>query len=104
MRSSVPSALATGGRRDARLALSSFWDSVASSPMDDYLGFLLGPFGQTVTKGFGEWLWNSAIAMPGIYAGSLLPAMSSTPLKTVLASHVDLDALRAPVPLRCSSR
>jgi NTE family protein len=69
---------------------------VAASSVDDYFGLLLGPFGQTVTRGFGEWLWNSAIAMPNLYGDTLLPAMSSTPLRSALESHVNLDALRAP--------
>jgi NTE family protein len=90
------SALATGGRRAARLALSSFWESLASSSIDDYMGMLLGPFGQSVGKDFGEWLWSSAKAMPGIYGGSVLPHMHSTPLRAVLDEHIDLEALRAP--------
>lgn len=90
------SALATGGRRDARRALSSFWQAVAASPIDDYLGLLWGPMGQSLRKGFGEWLWSSAIAMPNPYGGNFLPTLASTPLKAALARHVDLEALRAP--------
>ena len=90
------SALATGGRRKARVALSSFWQSLASSSIDDYLGQILGPFGKSLRKSFGEWLWSSALTMPNPYGASLLPAMNATPLRTLLENHVDLEALRAP--------
>ncbi len=90
------SALATGGRREARLALSSFWESVASSPIDDYLGLLWGPSGSRCARDSGNGSGAAPSRCPGIYGGSLLPAMSSTPLERSWRSHVDLDALRSP--------
>jgi len=90
------SALATGGRRKARVALASFWQSLASSSLDDYLGQILGPFAKSMRKSFGEWLWSSARTMPNPYGASLLPAMNSLPLHSLLEEHVDLEALRAP--------
>ena len=83
------SALVTGGRRGARRALASFWQSVAASPMDDYVGLLWGPLGQSLRKGFGEWLWSSAAALPTPYGRSFLPTLASTPLKSALERHVD---------------
>lgn len=88
------SALASGGRRKARLALTSFWQAIAASPLNDYVGLLWGPLGQSLRDGFGNWLWSSALSMPNPYGRAFLPSLASTPLKAVLASHVDLSALR----------
>ncbi len=91
------SAMARGGpkhgRREARRALASFWQAISSSPWTDYVGLLWGPVAQSMRKGFGEWLWASAMASP--YGRHILPAMSSTPLASVLARHLDIDALRS---------
>ena len=87
------SAMVSGGRREARRRLASFWDAIAVSPWTDYVGLMWGPVAQSMRRGFGEWLWNSAMATP--YGRHMLPAMSATPLASVLAQHVDLDALRS---------
>ncbi|MGE0801130.1 MAG: patatin-like phospholipase family protein [Lautropia sp.] len=90
------SALARGGRPAARRALASFWQDIAASPFGDYVGLLWGPIGQTLRQRVGEWIWYSTASLPSPYGGQLLPSPAATPLATVLARHVDFDALRAP--------
>ena len=91
--SAIASAGPTSGRREARRALASFWQAISSSPWTDYVGLLWGPVAQSMRKGFGEWLWTSAMASP--YGRHILPAMAATPLATVLEKHIDIDALRS---------
>ncbi len=88
------SALATGGRRAARLALASFWQAISDSPWSDFVGLLWGPVARSMRRNLTEWLWSSAAAAP--YGNHYLPTMSLTPLATILARHVDFDALRSP--------
>ncbi len=87
------SAMVRGGRKEARRSLASFWQSIASVPWTDTLGLMWGPVAKSMRKGFGEWLWASALASP--YGRHILPAMGSTPLASVLDRHVDIDALRS---------
>ncbi len=88
------SAMTTGGRRDARLALASFWRGISNSPIRDFVGLLGGPIARTLGRNLNEWLWTSAMAAP--YSQHYLPEMTSTPLAGLLERHVDIDALRSP--------
>ena len=88
------SAMTTGGRREARLALASFWRGISSSPLRDFVGLLGGPVVRSLGRNLNEWLWTSAMATP--YSQHYLPEMSATPLASLLARHVDIDALRSP--------
>ena len=92
------SAMTTGGRREARLALASFWRGLSNSPLRDFVGQLGGPVAKTLGRSLNEWLWTSAMAAP--YSQHYLPEMTATPLATLLASHVDIDALRSPAAPR----
>lgn len=88
------SAMTTGGRREARLALASFWRGISNSPIRDFVGLLGGPIARTLGRNLNEWLWTSAMAAP--YSQHYLPEMTSTPLAGLLERHVDIDALRSP--------
>ena len=88
------SAMTTGGRREARLALASFWRGISNSPLRDFVGLLGGPIAKTLGRNLNEWLWTNAMAAP--YSQHYLPEMTATPLATMLAKHVDIEALRSP--------
>ena len=71
------SAMTTGGRREARLALASFWRGLSNSPLRDFVGQLGGPVAKTLGRSLNEWLWTSAMAAP--YSQHYLPEMTATP-------------------------
>ena len=76
------SGFVTGGGAGARQALKSFWTDIADASA--FASFLYSP----MTLGAQADLWRQAFTNPG--------ALTANPLRSALAKHVDIDALKSP--------
>lgn len=86
----LASALATGGRREARLALESFWRSVAEHPTRTMMHALMGPVGELMSRGMQQWLSAGAQLSPW-----QADPLDVNPLRAAIAAHVDVQAIRS---------
>lgn len=72
----------TGGGAGARQAMKSFWTDIADASA--FASLLYSP----MTLGAQADLWRHAFANPG--------ALSTNPLRSALAKHVDIGAIKSP--------
>lgn len=86
----VASALAQGSREQARSALASFWHGIADPASADVLRALMGPLGRLWRSSLNDWLLsNAALQHPVAHA------LGANPLRTIVAEHVDIEAIRS---------
>src|ERR1044071_9394414 len=86
----VASALAKGTARDARRALRSFWLGIARPVVADLGRDVWGPVERAWRETIHGWLVSGSALSP--YSANPLGV---NPLRTALAAHVDIEAIRS---------
>jgi NTE family protein len=86
----VAGALAKGSTAQARMALRSFWPSIAAPDAPEVVRSFLGPLERHWRNSMNDWLLASSLMSP--YRATTL---GMHPLREAITAHVDIDAIRS---------
>jgi NTE family protein len=86
----VAGALAKGSTAEARMALRSFWLSIAAPDAPEVVRSFLGPLERHWRNSMNDWLLASGLMSPYIAT-----TLGMHPLREAITAHVDIDAIRS---------